>query len=206
MRDRKYTMRRGPLLIYAEDSGITRALRNLPGVDSAHVDRLNLLQLAPGGNFGRFVIWTEDAFKRLSSLYGDGANASNEKKGYHLPRAMMTNADVARIINSDEIQSVVVPAKEAKKTYGKKRNALKNEKVMLKLNPAAKTKDSLRKRTLQAGTKENEAAKKKKAKTAADAKKTSKASKQFYSKMMAAYDAASQPKKDEEADAAGDEE
>jgi len=207
MRDRKYTMRRGPLVIYAEDSGITRALRNLPGVDSAHVDRLNLLQLAPGGNFGRFVVWTEEAFKRLSALYGDADNASDEKKGYHLPRAMMTNADVARIINSDEIQSVVVPAKEAKKTYGKKRNALKNKKVMLKLNPAAKTKDNLRKRTLTAGTKEHDAMKKKKAKTSADSKKTTKASKLFYSKMMAAYAAASKPKEQEgEAGDANDDE
>merc|ERR1719213_1206207 len=65
MRDRKYTMRKGPLVIYAEDSGITKALRNLPGVESCHVDRLNLLLLAPGGNFGRFVIYTEEAFKKL---------------------------------------------------------------------------------------------------------------------------------------------
>merc|ERR1719262_1840182 len=128
MRDRKYTMRRGPLVIYSEDSGITRALRNLPGVESAHVDRLNLLQLAPGGNFGRFCIWTEEAFKKLEQHYGDFSNASETKKGYHLPRAMMTNADVARIINSDEIQSVVIPTKESPKSYGGKRNGLKNKK------------------------------------------------------------------------------
>jgi hypothetical protein len=29
------------------------------------------------------------------------------KKGYKLPRACMTNADVTRLINSDEVQSVV---------------------------------------------------------------------------------------------------
>merc|ERR1719375_1890468 len=160
MRDRKYTMRRGPLVIYAEDSGLSRALRNLPGVESAHVDRLNLLQLAPGGNFGRFCIWTEEAFKKLTALYGDSGNASETNKGYHLPRAMMTNADVARIINSDEVQSVVTPAKLAPKMYGKKKNALKNKKAMFCLNPAAKTKDALRKRAATAGTKENEAMKK----------------------------------------------
>merc|ERR1719473_2331493 len=171
MRDRKYTMRRGPLVIYAEDSGITRALRNLPGVESCHVDRMNLLQLAPGGNFGRFVIWTEEAFKRLTQLFGDADNASEEKKGYHLPRAMMTNADVARIINSDEIQSVVIPAKEKPKLYGAKKNALKNKKVMFKLNPAAKTKGALHK-----------------------------ASKVFYNKMMKAYTDASATKKEDKAD------
>jgi len=204
MRDRKYTMRRGPLVIYGEDSGITRALRNLPGVDSAHVDRLNLLQLAPGGNFGRFCIWTEEAFKKLGAMYGDADNASEEKKGYRLPRAMMTNADVARIINSDEIQSVVTAAKEKPKTYGAKKNALKNKKAMFKLNPAAKTKGALGKRAATGGTKENESMKKKKAKTAAETKSHHKASKVFYNKMMKAY--ADAGKKDAPEEAAEEEE
>merc|ERR1719217_633406 len=99
----------------------------------------------------------------------------------------MTNADVARIINSDEVQSVVTPAKTAPKLYGKKKNCLKNKKAMFKVNPAAKTKSSLLKRSLTAGTKENEASKKKKAKTAAETKKHHKASKVFYNKMTKAY-------------------
>jgi len=207
MRDRKYTIRKGPLVIYGEDSGVSRALRNLPGVESTHVDRLNLLQLAPGGNFGRFCIWTEEAFKKLETLYGDYENGAEAKKGYHLPRAMMTNADVARIINSDEVQSVVTPAKAAPKMYGKKKNCLKNKKAMFKVNPAAKTKSSLLKRSLTAGTKENESMKKKKAKTAAETKKHHKASSVFYSKMMAAYAAASKkPAAEAEEEAAGDDE
>jgi len=205
MRDRKYTMRRGPLVVYGEDSGITRALRNLPGVESAHVDRLNLLQLAPGGNFGRFVIWTEEAFKRLGELYGDADNGSEEKKGYRLPRAMMTNADVARIINSDEIQSVVIPTKEKPKMYGAKKNPLKNKKALFKLNPASKTKGDLRKRSLTAGTKENESMKKKKAKTAAATKSHHKASKVFYNKMMKAYTDAGSKKEEANDDAAEEE-
>merc|ERR1719333_778623 len=64
MRNRRYTMRRGPLVIYNEDNGIVRAMRNIPGVETACVDRLNLLKLAPGGVFGRFVIWTEAAMKK----------------------------------------------------------------------------------------------------------------------------------------------
>merc|ERR1719161_1650841 len=82
----------------------------------------------------------------------------------------MTNADVARIINSDEIQSVVTPAKTAPKFYGKKTNPLKNKKALFKLNPASKTKAALAKRTAAAGTKENESAKKRKASHAADVK------------------------------------
>jgi len=206
MRDRKYTMRRGPLVIYAEDSGITRALRNLPGVDSCHVDRLNLLQLAPGGTFGRFAVYTEGAFNKLTTLFGDAENAAEGKKGYHLPRAMMTNADVARIINSDEIQSVVTAAKTAPKMYGKKTNGLKNKKAMFKLNPAAKTKTSLLKRKLTKGTKENENAQKSAKKHTEEVKKHHKGSKAFYKAMMKAYTDASAPKAEAAAEGGDDEE
>merc|ERR1719240_1130009 len=133
-RNRKYTLRRGPLVIYGEDNGLSRALRNLPGVESCSVDRMNLLQLAPGGNFGRFIIWTEGAFKKLNEIYGSMKGGGN-KKGYRLPRAMMENADVARIINSDEVQSVLKPKLEAPKRFGAKKNPLKNKMVMARLNP-----------------------------------------------------------------------
>jgi large subunit ribosomal protein L4e len=55
MRNRRFTMRRGPLVIYAANDGIEKAFRNLPGVELCCVDRLNLLQLAPGGHMGRFL-------------------------------------------------------------------------------------------------------------------------------------------------------
>merc|ERR1712007_6211 len=97
-------------------------------------DSLNLLQVAPGGNFGRFIIWTEGAFKKLNEIYGSFKGGST-KKGYHLPRAMMENADVARIINSTEVQSVLKPKLEAPKSYGAKKNGLKNKMVMARLNP-----------------------------------------------------------------------
>ena len=45
--------------------GLTKAFRNIPGVDTISVDALNLLKLAPGGHVGRFCIWTESAFKKL---------------------------------------------------------------------------------------------------------------------------------------------
>merc|ERR1719335_1627655 len=192
-------MRRGPLVVYSEDNGIARAFRNIPGVETACVTRLNLLQLAPGGNFGRFCIWTEEAFKKLGALFGDSDNASELKKGYHLPRAMMTNADVARIINSDEIQSVVTAAKEAPKTYGKKVNGLKNKKAMFKLNPAAKTKTALLKRKMTEGTKENENAKKSAKKHTEEVKKHHKGSKAFYKAMMKAFTEASKKPEPEEA-------
>ena len=33
MRNRRYVQRRGPLVVYSEDNGVTRAFRNIPGVE-----------------------------------------------------------------------------------------------------------------------------------------------------------------------------
>ena len=82
MRNRRHVQKKGPLVIYNEDHGLTRAFRNLPGVDLLHVDRLNLLQLAPGGHLGRFCIWTKSAFAKLDSLYGTWRKKSTMKKNY----------------------------------------------------------------------------------------------------------------------------
>ena len=81
-RNRRYVQRKGPLIIYSEDSGLTRAFRNLPGVDLLQVDRLNLLMLAPGGHLGRFCIWTQSAFEKLDALYGTDRKFSVLKKNY----------------------------------------------------------------------------------------------------------------------------
>ncbi|KAG8765638.1 hypothetical protein FRC20_007252 [Serendipita sp. 405] len=141
MRGRRHRQRRGPLIVYNEDKGIVRAFRNLPGVEIASVKALNLLQLAPGGHLGRFVIWTESAFSILDEVFGTPEKASLYKKDYFLPTAKMTNPDVTRLINSDEIQSVVRPAKAKtqKRPWTQKKNPLVNKGVMFRLNPYAKT-------------------------------------------------------------------
>lgn len=97
--------------------------------------RLNLLQLAPGGHLGRFVIWTKSAIEKLDSIYGTYTEKSASKSDYSLPRAAMANADLARLINSEEIQSVVRPAAEAPKKLPRKKNPLKNLAAMVRLNP-----------------------------------------------------------------------
>ncbi|MQL05611.1 hypothetical protein EI015_26435, partial [Escherichia coli] len=56
-----------------------------------------------------------------------------------LPRSKMVNSDLARIINSDEVQSIVKPIKKEVKRGTIKKNPLKNLNVMLRLNPYAKT-------------------------------------------------------------------
>ncbi|KAK4749223.1 hypothetical protein SAY87_026672 [Trapa incisa] len=140
MRNRRYINRKGPLIVYGtEGANIEKAFRNLPGVEVANVERLNLLKLAPGGHLGRFVIWTKSAFEKLDSIYGSFEKPSEKKKGYVLPRSKMVNADLARIINSDEVQSVVKPVKKEQKRATLKKNPLKNLNTMLRLNPYAKT-------------------------------------------------------------------
>ena len=139
LRNRRHTQRRGPLVIYNQDNGIVKAFRNLPGVELVNVHALNLLQLAPGGHVGRFVIWTEDAFKQLDSIFGTFEKASEVKKGLRLPNAKIAMPDVTRLINSDEIQSVVRPAgpKQTKRPFTQKKNPLRNRGVLYRLNPYA---------------------------------------------------------------------
>ena len=171
MRNRRYTKRRGPLVVYAGEEGgekgIELAMRALPGVDLCHVSRLNLLQLAPGGHIGRFVIWTQAAFEKLDEVY-------EAKKGFAMPQACMTNADVARLINSDEVQSIVNPAKEGGMLGelplgAKKSNPLKNRAAMLKLNPYFATiqKNEMSGATKRSASDKAEAVKAKKARKSA---------------------------------------
>lgn len=143
-RNRRHVQRRGPLVCYSKDNGITRAFRNLPGVELCPVTALNLLQLAPGGHVGRFVIWSQDAFAMLDKVFGTGrkpADITLKKRRnapYVLPRPIMTNGDVARIINSDEVQAVVRPADtHVSRRTAQTKNPLRNLNVLLKLNPYA---------------------------------------------------------------------
>jgi len=188
-RNRRYSMRLGPLVVYAEDNGIVRALRNIPGVETASVDRLNLLKLAPGAHFGRFVIWTEGAFKKLNEIYGSLKSGAPLKKGYRLARPIMENADVARIINSDEVQSVLRPKLDAPKKFSVKKNPLKNPLVMARLNPGIMQKRLARKRVHEKGTPEYDIVQKKAKAATADAKQHHKGSRKFYASLMGAFEA-----------------
>lgn len=71
LRNKRYQERKGPLFIYSnENVKLVKAVRNIPGVEIANVNRLNLLQLAPGGHIGRFIIWTASAFRSLDKIFG----------------------------------------------------------------------------------------------------------------------------------------
>lgn len=115
-RNRRYKLRKGPLLVVSKRCEAQKAFRNIPGVDINYVSALNLLRLAPGGHFGRLCIWTEDAFNALDKQLCVKEVAS-------LP-------DSKRVINSEEVQSVLRPKKKTKATKKKGNNARP------RLNPA----------------------------------------------------------------------
>lgn len=138
MRGRRHRQRRGPLVVYSTEvdgKDLVQGFRNIAGVETCPVDALNLLQLAPGGHLGRFIVWTSGAIKELDSVY-------ESKKGFSLPSAVVAQSDLTRLINSSEIQSVLnAPKGDAKTKRGavQKKNPLKNKQVMLRQNPYAAT-------------------------------------------------------------------
>ncbi|KAL7133401.1 hypothetical protein ABFS83_12G138300 [Erythranthe nasuta] len=191
MRNRRYISRKGPLVVYGtEGAKLVKAFRNIPGVELAHVSRLNLLKLAPGGHLGRFIVWTKSAFEKLDEIYGTFEKTSEKKKGYVLPRSKMVNADLARIINSDEVQSVVRPIKKDIKRAQLKKNPLKNLNVMLKLNPYAKAakRMALLAEAQRVKAKQEKLDKKRKPITKEEASAIQSASKQWYKTMISDSD------------------
>ncbi|MEM5773222.1 MAG: 50S ribosomal protein L4 [Candidatus Aenigmatarchaeota archaeon] len=61
---KKYKKKVGPLIVVAEDKGISKAAKNL-GLDVCLVQNLNAELLAPGAMPGRLVIWTKAAIEKL---------------------------------------------------------------------------------------------------------------------------------------------
>ncbi|XP_067618532.1 large ribosomal subunit protein uL4 [Eurosta solidaginis] len=137
MRDRRRIARRGPLIVYYKDEGLRRAFRNIPGIETMNVDKMNLLKLAPGGHVGRFVIWTESAFARLNELFGSWKTPSTLKKGYNLPQPKMANTDLARLLKSEEIRKVLRDPRKKVFRRVRRLNPLSNVRQLIKLNPYA---------------------------------------------------------------------
>jgi large subunit ribosomal protein L4e len=74
-RGRKMKQAVGPLIVVAENKGIIEASRNIPGVEVATVNNLNVEILAPGTHPGRLTIWTNSAIEKLNELYSRGEKA-----------------------------------------------------------------------------------------------------------------------------------
>jgi len=67
LRGRKYKNKKSLLIVAAQDQGIGKAARNLPGVDFILVDKLNAELLAPGTHAGRLTLWTESSLTWLGN-------------------------------------------------------------------------------------------------------------------------------------------
>lgn len=117
--------------------GLRKAFRNIPGIDTMSVDKLNLLKLAPGGHVGRFVVWTESAFNRLNELFGTWKAGSTLKKGYNLPQPKMANTDLQRLLKSEEIRKVLNAPNRAVFRRQRRLNPLVNKRALVRLNPYA---------------------------------------------------------------------
>merc|ERR1712219_18908 len=137
LRNRRTVQKKGPLVIYNEDQGLTKAFRNIPGVDCIQVDNLNLLKLAPGGHVGRFCIWTEAAFKKLDGLYGTWKKASTQKAAWNLPQPKMASTDLSSLLKSEAIRAVLRAPNRKVSRAVVRTNPLKNIRTMLQLNPYA---------------------------------------------------------------------
>merc|ERR1712042_18742 len=140
MRDRKHVQKLGPAIVYANDDGLVKAFRNIPGVTLLDVNALNVLRIAPGGHVGRFLIFTQSAYEAMDKIYGGFETGSSSKKGWSIPSAVIQNADLKSMLQSEEIQSVLnAPKKSDTKRRTMKKNPLNNIRAMLKLNPNAAT-------------------------------------------------------------------
>ncbi|MDH7563312.1 MAG: 50S ribosomal protein L4 [Candidatus Bathyarchaeota archaeon] len=74
-RGRKMKHAVGPLIVVAEDKGLTQAAKNLLGVDVVKVENLNVEMLAPGTHPGRLTLWTSGAIEKLGQIHERGAQA-----------------------------------------------------------------------------------------------------------------------------------
>ncbi|EPR79557.1 60S ribosomal protein L4 [Spraguea lophii 42_110] len=125
-RNRRYVLKKGPLFVYTSETSFTKAIRNIPGVDTERVENLSILDLAPGGQAGRLIIWMEDAFEKLTEIYGEMNEESKFKKGYTMGMDVAENIDVENIFYSDEVQEFIdIP------------NFIKKDKMVMEKNKLA---------------------------------------------------------------------
>ena len=70
MRGRKYKNRKSLLVVTGNEAAVSRAARNLSGVDITTVSNLNAELLAPGTHAGRLTVWTKSAIEQLAQKEG----------------------------------------------------------------------------------------------------------------------------------------
>jgi len=156
-------------------------------VDMNEEDDVDIIDLTYPEPIGilRFTLWSGAKLVASDvSIFGTATAKSTSKSGFQPPKHIMANSDLARIINSDEVQSAVRPAKSNDAKFVLKKNPLKNLGAMVKLNPYALT---LRRAELQrqeAISKKSAAVAARRAAKRAKQKKYAKGSKKFYSNLL----------------------
>jgi large subunit ribosomal protein L4e len=65
MRNRRYIVKKGPLIVVSKPCAVEKAAANILGFDVTNVHSLNAEKLAPGTVPGRLTLWTQSALKEL---------------------------------------------------------------------------------------------------------------------------------------------
>lgn len=129
-RNRRYKNKKGPLFVYYQENEFIKAFRNIEGIECVKVDNLSVLELCPGGHPGRFIVWIEDAFKRLDELFGSIDNISELKNGYSLLKNIVSVDDVEGVFYSDEVQAFIdIP------NLVKKEKRVRDPVAVMEMNP-----------------------------------------------------------------------
>lgn len=69
MRGRPYRRKRAGLIVTDKESGLFKALKNIPGFEIRVAKDLNADILAPGGDAGRLTIYTESSISQLEKMF-----------------------------------------------------------------------------------------------------------------------------------------
>ncbi|MFH1631171.1 MAG: 50S ribosomal protein L4 [Candidatus Aenigmatarchaeota archaeon] len=67
-RGRKYSSKKGLLIVTSKECSALKSCRNIAGVDVVPMNKLNVELLAPGAQAGRLTIFTRSAFENLDNL------------------------------------------------------------------------------------------------------------------------------------------
>lgn len=68
MRGRSRRVGKSVLIVVKDATNIRKAAGSIPGVDVTTIDRLSVLQLAPGSNAGRLTLWSKSAIEGLENI------------------------------------------------------------------------------------------------------------------------------------------
>merc|ERR1711988_987200 len=80
MRNRRRIQKLGPMIIFDQDQGLTKAFRNIPGVETMQVDSLNILRLAPGGHLADSLSGLRELSKSWMACMVHGRKSLLRKK------------------------------------------------------------------------------------------------------------------------------